>query len=100
MSSKEVDASSLKSREKSGKAKTLVSGNYEAGKDFKAGTYDIVCVSGYGNVISDNLLDGGVNEVMSNRNQSMSIKKFRNAAFDDGVGLTISGCKVRLIPSK
>jgi hypothetical protein len=42
----------------------LSSGHYTAGIDFPAGTYDIVAVSGGGNVSSSNMFSGGINAIM------------------------------------
>lgn len=96
-----ADVSGMKKREnKNAKEVTLKSGNYVSGKDFNVGTYDIVAVKGSGNVSSSNLFDGGLNEIMGIKKDGFSIKKYKNAIFDEDVELSISGVQVKLIPSK
>lgn len=91
----------LKKRENTAtKEVTLSPGNYVAGTDFPAGTYDIVAVSGSGNVSSDNMFDGGLNAIMSTKEDDMYIKEFKNANFESDVTLTVSGVTVKLVPSK
>lgn len=73
------------------------SGNYTAGIDFPAGKYDIVAVSGGGNVSSS---DGGINAVMGteDKNELMDMyeQEYKNIDLPDGTTLTISGVTVRL----
>jgi flagellar hook assembly protein FlgD len=91
----------LKKRENTAtKEVTFSAGNYVAGSDFPEGTYDIIAVKGSGNVSSDNMFDGGLNAIMSTKEDDMYIKEFKNAAFESGVTLTISGVTVKLVPSK
>ena len=52
-----------------------------------------------GNVSSSNIIDGGLNEVMD-VSAGNGITVFKNASLKDGIELTISGCKVKLTPSK
>ena len=59
----------------------LSNGNYVAGSDFEAGTYDIVAVSGNGNVSSSNMFSGGINAVMGTRNSDFYEKEYKNHYF-------------------
>ena len=76
------------------------SGNYPAGIDFPAGKYDIVAVSGGGNVSSSNAFDGGINAVMGteDKNELMDMyeQEYSNIDLPDGTTLSISGVTVRL----
>lgn len=76
----------------------LGAGNYTCGTDFPAGTYNIIATGGSGNVSSDNMYDGGLNEIMGTTNDGYSITQFNNAIFQDGNILTISGTTIQLIP--
>lgn len=78
--------------------KMLENGNYVAGEDFPAGTYDIEAVSGFGNVYSDNII-GGINAIMgvpSEDDFDMAEKKYSNISLPEGTTLTVSNVKVRL----
>ncbi len=79
------------------------SGNYTAGIDFPAGTYDIVAVSGGGNVSSSNLYDGGINAIMGTEDQNelmdMYEPEYKNIDLPEGTTLTIDGVQVQLVPS-
>lgn len=94
-----VDKSAVSSRTPEGAEIELSSGNFVAGTDFEAGVYDITCIEGMGNVSSSNIIDGGLNEVMD-VSAGNGITVFKNASLKDGIELTISGCKVKLTPSK
>lgn len=76
------------------------SGNYTAGIDFPAGTYDIVAVSGGGNVSSSNAFSGGINAVMGTEDQNEMVdmyeQEYSNIDLPEGVVLSISGVTVRL----
>lgn len=76
----------------------LGAGNYTCGTDFPAGTYTIVATGGSGNVNSDNMFDGGLNEILGTSNDGFSITRFNNASFKEGNTLTISGTSVQLVP--
>lgn len=79
---------------------TFSSGNYVCGTDFEPGTYVLTAVSGDGNVSSDNMFDGGLNEIMGVQDNDMYIGTFRNAMFESGDTLSISGVTIQLTPSK
>lgn len=73
-------------------------GNYTAGTDFDAGTYDIVAVSGGGNVITE---DGKLNAIMgTDKSEDMYVQNYHNVDLSDGAVLKITGVKVKLTPSK
>lgn len=77
----------------------LGAGNYTAGTDFPAGTYNVVSTGGSGNVSSDNMYSGGLNEIMANPAESgYSISQYNNAVFEEGTVLTVSGTSVQLVP--
>lgn len=100
-SKEDVDATNLKKRENTAtKSVTLTSGNYVAGDDFEAGTYDITAVKGDGNVSSDNMYEGGLNAIMGTSGGDMYEKEFKNIVLNEGVTLSISGVTVKLDPSK
>lgn len=75
----------------------LSSGNYVAGEDFPAGTYNIVATKGFGNVFTSS---GDLNEILSVEEDDLTIKEFKNFAFIEGEELELSGVSVSLIPSK
>ena len=84
----------------------LGSGNFVAGTDFPAGIYDIIAVSGGGNVSSDNMYNGGLNAVMGTADMNQSIggsmyeQEYKNINLEEGVSLSVSGVKIELVPSK
>jgi hypothetical protein len=78
---------------------TFSSGNYISGTDFDPGIYNIVLVKGSGNVSSSNMFDGGLNEIFGNDNE-MYINEFKNAIFNNGDSLEISGVTIKLVPIK
>lgn len=91
----------LKPRNQSGLVtKQLAAGNYTAGTDFPAGTYDLTAVSGQGNVISQN----GVlplNTIMgTDDSDGMSTKTYKNVTFKTGNILQITGVSISISPSK
>lgn len=82
----------------------LGNGNFVAGKDFPAGTYNITATSGSGNVSSDNMYSGGLNALMGTADSTSVMgdiytPSFKNADLSDGVKLTISGVQIQLTPS-
>ena len=82
---------------------TVDLGNFVAGEDFPAGVYNIVAVSGAGNVSSDNMFNGGLNAMMGTEeeNQIMDMyeQEYKNIDLPDGTTLTISGVQIQLVPS-
>lgn len=79
---------------------TLDSGNYVAGEDFAAGTYNIEVVKGNGNVSSDNMFDGGLNSIMGTDSDDMYEKEYKNVSLPEGISLSVEGVTVKLVPSK
>lgn len=81
----------------------LGNGNFVAGEDFPAGVYNIVAVSGGGNVSSSNLYDGGINAILGTEDQNelmdMYEQEYKNIDLPEGTTLTIDGVQVQLIPS-
>lgn len=103
ISSKNANLSERKKRKnKLKKTIKISSGHYIAGTDFPAGTYDVIAVKGSGNVISSNDDDLDINEIMTNKKDDDPnyIKKYKNAVFDKGDDLKISGVTIKLVPSK
>lgn len=68
----------------------LSSGVYVAGQDFKGGKYNIIAVSGSGNISSSNMYTGGVDGEISSDNNGV-YKEYRNINLPNGTKLTISG---------
>ncbi len=76
-------------------ATKISTGNYEVGADFKAGIYNIVAVSGSGNIYS---LDGEVNEIFGFEDED--VREIRNVNFPKGAELSIEGdLTAKLIPA-
>lgn len=97
----EADTKNMHTRENTAtKEITFDSGNYTCGKDFDPGEYVITAISGSGNVSSDNMFSGGLNEIMAAKDDDMYISKYSNAKFEDGTVLKVSGVKIQLSPSK
>lgn len=79
----------------------LSSGNYTAGVDFPAGTYDIVAVKGGGNVWSDNAYTGGINAVLGVAEMNadgliMYEQEYSNIKLPEGVTLYLSGVTISI----
>lgn len=68
----------------------LSSGVYVAEQDFKGGKYNIIAVSGSGNISSSNMYTGGVDGEISSDNNG-AYKEYRNINLPNGTKLTISG---------
>lgn len=67
------------------KTKTLSNGNYTVGVDIESGTYDLIAVSGGGNVIIYDSLGGlEVNEIMGTRDSSFYSKTYNNVYLGSG----------------
>lgn len=79
-------------------------GNFVAGEDFPAGIYNIVAVSGGGNVSTDNMYDGGINAIMGVTSDpifaDMYEKEYKNIVLSDGTTISVDGVKLQLVPSK
>lgn len=82
------------------KTKTLKNGNFIAGKDFEAGTYDIVAVEGGGNVTGGNIFDGGINAIMGPADDGFYQKEYKNIIFKDGESLKVTNVTIKLIPAQ
>lgn len=79
--------------------KVLSSGVYVAGQDFKGGKYNIIAVSGSGNISSSNMYTGGVDGEISSDNNG-AYKEYRNINLPNGTKLTISGdVSIKLVES-
>ncbi|MFV0394914.1 MAG: hypothetical protein ACK5LC_11055 [Coprobacillaceae bacterium] len=76
---------------------TLGSGNYTAGVDFNPGVYNVVAISGTGNVSSSNMYDGGLNAIMGIGDDFYEVE-YKNITFDNATTLKISGVEIQLIP--
>lgn len=72
---------------------TSQSGNYVAGDDFPIGVYDLVPVSGSGNVSGS-----GLNEIMSPNSGDFYTNYFDNKEFFVGDSLDVSGVSIKLVP--
>jgi hypothetical protein len=75
----------------------LGNGNFMAGRDFPAGTYDIVAVKGGGNVQSSNAFEGGINAIMGKGKGEMYEEEYKNIELPQGVTVTIDRVTVKLI---
>ena len=78
-------------------------GNYKVEKngDIFPGTYDIKCISGSGNVISeDNTWDDLINLIMAPKTDDFHINEYKNATLHEGATLKIENVKIKLIGAK
>ncbi len=107
ITSEAADGAPLKARQQPNtETVELGSGNFVAGTDFPAGTYDIVAVSGGGNVSSDNMYDRGINAIMGTADKNKEIgsnlyqQEYKNIELPKGTTLTVSGVDIKLVPSK
>lgn len=78
----------------------LSNGNYVAGENFDAGTYDVVAVKGSGNVISSNMFSGGINAMMGVGDSEFYAKEYKNIKLPNKTTLKIDGVTVKLIRKK
>lgn len=86
-----------KSIEEKPKTYVFSNGNYISGKDFEEGIYNIEIVSGeIGNVMSSNLLDGGINAVMGT-NKEYADQEYKNIELSKNIKLTVKSVKIKLI---
>jgi len=74
----------------------LGNGNYTAGIDFPAGTYDITAIKGKGNVSSSNMYSGGLNAMMGTGADDMYEKDYKNVEFPDGTILTVADVTIKI----
>lgn len=92
------------------KSKVLGSGNFISGEDFEPGVYNIVAVSGGGNVISSNSMSGGINAIMGSDEkikESNAIgmkdfykKEYKNIKLPKGTELKLDSVEVKLVPKE
>lgn len=78
------------------KTLTLENGNFVAGVDFAAGTYDIKALSGFGNISSDDLSINAIMGTTTDDVLGLAQQKYENIHLADGVVLTIDSVKVQL----
>lgn len=92
---KSIDAGSSGRIYDMSSAINLSTGNYEAGEDFNVGTYNIVAVSGSGNLFSS---EGDVNEILGFEDEA--IQEIKNVYLPKGSELSlVGGLSVKLIPA-
>ncbi|WP_164907521.1 hypothetical protein [Clostridium septicum] len=70
--------------------------------------YDIIAISGGGNVVSSNMFDGGINAIMGDDNKiaemnglgmgDMYKKEYKNIKLPNSVTLSLDGVGVKLVP--
>lgn len=90
----------LKEAKKENTTYVFSSGNYISGKDFEEGIYNIEIVSGeIGNIMSSNLLAGGINAVMGT-NEEFAESSYKNIELPKKTKLEIKSIKVKLIKVK
>lgn len=101
-----ADSTPLKSRNQSITDNVyLVGGTYIAGEDFPAGTYDVIAVSGSGNVHSGNMYSGGINAAMGTEEENKAAgidlyeQRYNHIEFPAGTTLVVSKVDISLVPS-
>jgi hypothetical protein len=73
---------------------TFGNGNFTVGKDFDKGTYNIIAVSGGGNVHCT----GDINAIMGTKGDgSFYEREYKNIRFEDGNVLEITNVTIKLI---
>lgn len=77
----------------------LSSGNYISGPDFEPGTYNIIAISGNGNVSSSNIFDGGINAMMG-IDKNYYEQEYKNIKLPKDTELTISNVKIKIVKVK
>lgn len=93
-----ADAEAKVQAEIEAKTKTLSNGNFLSGTDFDAGTYDLIAVSGGGNVSSSNVYTGGINAIMGVANDGFYELEYKNIKLPTGTTLSIDGVTIKLVP--
>lgn len=92
---KSIDAGSSGRIYDMSSAINLSTGNYEAGEDFNVGTYNIVAVSGSGNLFAS---EGDVNEILGFEDED--VQEIKNVYLPKGSELSlVGGLSVKLIPA-
>lgn len=94
----ELESKSSPTAKKIIKNYDLGPGRYKIGKDIMAGTYDIKCVSGSGNVFTDENTSL-VNLIMGIKDDGFHIPLYKNADLLSGV-LNIENVNIKLIGVK
>lgn len=74
---------------------TFTSGNYYSGSDFEEGIYNIIAISGNGNVSSSNMFDGGINAIMG-VDGGIYEKEYKNIEFPKDAKLTIESVTIQI----
>ena len=69
----------------------LIAGYYTAGIDIPSGTYNVIAISGTGNVSTPNEFNHGINEIMQTPVEDGRIDNFHGLQMDDGMVLSITG---------
>lgn len=84
-----------------GEEKELPQGSYTAGRDFAEGTYDITAIKGNGFISTDMLHGKGYLDIeMGVDAESGSfIQNYKNVELKEGTVLSMSGVRVKLVPS-
>lgn len=77
----------------------LGAGDFVSGRDFKAGTYDIICTGGTGNISSGNVSGFYLNEVMG-YDKPGYIGRADHIELPEGATLHVSGITVTMSPSE
>lgn len=80
------------------RTKELSNGNFVAGTDFDAGTYDLIATSGGGNVSSSNMYSGGINAIMGTADDGFYQKEYKNIKLPYGTELRIKGVTIKIVP--
>ena len=78
----------------------LSAGNYVAGVDIPAGTYNLTATSGSGNLSSSNMYSGGLNEIMGSPADEYTQETFNNLSLPEGETLSLTGTVVLHIVSE
>ncbi len=102
LTSKNASGKSLKERKQEiTDSFTLKNGHFVAGDDFPEGVYDIIAEDGYGNVSSDNLIQG-INAIMGTRDNDIAKpeQSYKNILLKKGTTLSIDGVTIKIVPSK
>lgn len=69
----------------------LGAGHYTAGKDIPVGTYNLLATGGNGNVMSSNMFNGGINEIMGKPADEYTQETFNGLKLKKNDVLTLNG---------